>query len=33
VTLNPPQKVTFAEVSLAPAEARAHLLGVRIVAK
>jgi hypothetical protein len=33
VTLNPPQKVTFAEVSQAPAETRAHLLGVRIVAK
>jgi hypothetical protein len=33
VTLNPPQKVTLAEVGQAPATSRAHLLGLHIEAK
>jgi hypothetical protein len=33
ITLDPPQPVTFAEIGQAPAEARAHLLGVHIQAK
>jgi hypothetical protein len=33
VTLNPPQKVTIAEVAAAPVGMRAHLLGLHIAAE
>jgi hypothetical protein len=33
ITLNPPQPATLAEVGQAPAERRAHLLGVHVQAK